>query len=83
MEKLTRAETEKRINEEFSKKLTPEKIKKLKRLAMRYNIKLKGLRKKFCRKCYSSLKDSDGKVKNKIKTTKCENCGFVSRWKIK
>ena len=84
MKKLTRAETEKEI-EDFFKNIdskTPKEIKKIKRLSMKHNIKLGNLRKKFCKKCYSPrLKVKS--IKKKIKTVRCESCGYISRWRLK
>lgn len=59
-------------------------VKKIKRLAMAYNIKLGRLRKRFCKKCYSvfNSKNSEVRVKNKVKRVRCLNCGYLSRWKI-
>ena len=56
MNKLTKQETEEEIKEFFEniEKKSPKKIKKIKKLAMRHNIKLRNLRKKFCKKCYST-----------------------------
>jgi len=64
------------------KNKTPKEIKKMKKLAMRYNIKLGNKRKKFCKKCFSPRLKVIG-VKNKIKRVLCEDCGYVARWKIK
>ena len=52
---LTRKEAEKKINEFFLyiKSKGPEQIRKIKRLAMHYKIKLKDKRKLFCQKCFS------------------------------
>jgi len=81
--KLSKKEAEKRITEFFRdiKKRKPEEIRKIKRLAMHYNIKLKEKRKLFCQKCYSS-KLKIKKIKKGVKTIKCENCGKISRYKI-
>lgn len=84
MEKLTKKEAEDEIKEFFKniKNKQPNEIKKIKRLAMKHNIKLGKLRKRFCKKCYSmDLKVK--KVKNKVKTVECRNCGSVFRWKLK
>lgn len=61
---------------------TPKQIKKIKKLAMHHSIKLKDKRKKFCKKCYSP-KLKVIKINKGIKSVKCENCNFTSRWKIK
>ena len=82
--KKSKDEVKKEIEEFFlniSDK-TPKQIKKIKKFAMSYNIQLKEKRKKFCKKCFShKLKTIS--IKNKIKRVKCENCGFISKWKIK
>lgn len=83
MKKLTKTETEKEIKNFFYRKLSPEEIKKIKRLAMKHNIKLGSLRKKFCKKCYSIFENSEIRIKNGKRIIKCKNCGFASRWKIK
>ena len=83
MKKPSKAEAEEEIREFFEhiEKKTPKEIRKIKRLAMRHNIQLKELRRKFCKKCYSP----DLKIKNingKMKSVECKNCGNVMRWKI-
>ena len=82
MGKLTKSEAEKEIKKAFSRKLSPKEVKKIKRLAMKHNIKLRKLRKRFCKRCYSTELRVKG-IKNKIKTVECKNCGYVSRWKLK
>ena len=84
MKKLSKTEAKKQIEEFFKdiKNKNSKEIKKIKKLAMKHNIKLKDKRKKFCKKCFSSrLKVIS--VKNKIKKVICEDCGYVGRWKIK
>ena len=83
MKKLSKTDAEKQIKEffEYVKNKSPKETKKIKKLAMSHNIQLKELRKKFCKKCYSSdLKIK--RIKNKIKTVECKNCGNLMRWKI-
>ena len=83
--KISNAQAKENINEFFSeiKSKTPRDIKKIKRIAMSHNIKLKKKRKMFCKKCLVPYKNPKTRIKNKIKTVICENCGYVSRWKIK
>jgi len=82
MQKLTKSEAEEEIKKAFSKKLSPKEIKKIKRLAMKYNIKLGQLRKRFCKKCYSTeLRVKN--VKKGMKIVECKNCGQIMRWKLK
>jgi len=70
------------IEEFFSKKHNPEEVRKTKKLAASFQIKLKDKRKKFCKKCFSMNLKVLG-IKNKIKRVKCEECGNISRWKIR
>ncbi len=84
MKKLSKKEAIEKIEEFFKdiKNKNPKEIKKIKKLAMKHNIKLKEKRKKFCKKCFSPrLKIIS--IKNKIKRVVCEECGYISRWKIK
>ena len=85
MEKLSKTEAQKKIREFFLniKNKNPKQVKKIKKLAMRYNIKLGFLKKKFCKRCLAFYVNPKIRIKNKIKTITCENCGCSSRWKIK
>ncbi|MFH1501064.1 MAG: hypothetical protein ABIE22_03930 [archaeon] len=61
---------------------TEKDFKKIKRIAMHSNIKLKELRRKFCKKCFSpKLKVKS--VKKGFKRVVCENCGYIARYRIK
>ncbi len=84
MKRLTKSEAEKEIKEFFEnlEEKTPEEIKKIKRLTMEHNIKLGNLKKRFCKKCYSFLKNSEIRIRKGKRRVKCKNCGYVSRWKI-
>jgi len=83
--KLSKTESEEKINEFFLnlKNKSPKDVKKIKKLAMRYNIHLKDKRKKFCKKCFTPYNNSKIRIKNKTKTIKCNKCGYVNKWKIK
>ena len=85
MKKIPKSEAKKQIQEFFSnlKDKTPRDIKKIKRLAMKYNIQLKELRKKFCKKCLMPYKNPKIRIKDKIKTITCDNCDYRCRWKIR
>jgi RNase P subunit RPR2 len=65
--------------------LSKEKLKNLKVLAMSKNIKMGGMRKKFCKKCYSlfTTKNSEIRIKMPHKKIKCKNCGYIATYKIK
>ena len=83
--KISKTEVESQLKQFFSniKDKAPKEVKKIKRLAMRHNLPLKDKRKLFCKKCYSPYKNPKIRIKNKIKTVTCENCGYVVRWKRK
>ena len=84
--KFSKAEAEKQIENIFKKDYknkSPKEVKKIKKLAMSYNIPLKEKRKLFCKKCFSIYKNPKIRIKNKIKSITCENCGNVGRWRIK
>ena len=85
MEKSSKTKAEKQIKEFFQdiKNKSPKEIKKTKKLAMRYNIKLGKLKKSFCKKCLNLYKNPKTRIKKEIKTIKCDNCRYISRWKIK
>ncbi len=85
MRKLSKSEAKKEIKEFFAdiENKSPKEIKKIKKLAMKYNITLGNLRKNFCKKCFSPYRNPKIRIKNKIKRVVCENCGHVSRWKVK
>ena len=81
--KLKKKEAEERIKQFFKdiRKKKPEEVRKIKRLAMHFNIKLGAYRKKFCKYCFSPRLKVES-VKNKVKVIVCENCGRKSRWKV-
>jgi len=79
--KLSKKEAEEKIRRFFENKNEQEAIKKIKKLAMHFNIKLRDYRKRFCKNCCSPLENT-GRIKNKMKIAKCKNCGYVNRWKI-
>ncbi len=85
VKKISQSKAKKQIHEFFSdiNDITQKDVKKIKRLAMKNNIHLKELRKKFCKKCFTPYKNPKIRIKNKTKTTICENCGYVMKYKIK
>ena len=82
---LSKTEAEKQIEEFFSNlnDKTPKDVKKIKRFAMAYNIKLGEKRKLFCKKCFSPHNNSGITIKEGIITIPCGNCNYKNRWKIK
>lgn len=84
-QKLTKQQIRKELEEFFDKikSKTSKEVKKIKVLAMSKNISLKEKRKTFCRKCLTPYNNPKIRIKNKIKSVTCENCGYIARWKIK
>ncbi len=82
--KLSKSHAKKQIRDFFSniKDKSPREVRKIKGLAMSKNIPLKDLRKTFCKKCLSPYKNPKIRVKKGMKIVMCENCGYVSRWKL-
>ena len=85
MKKISKTQAKEKISKFFKdiQSKSPQKIKKIKKLAMSHNIPLKENRKLFCKKCCVPYKSPKIRIKNKSKVVTCENCGFVSRWKLK
>ena len=85
--KLSKTESKEEIEEFFKPenldKKTPKEVKKIKRIAMKYNLPLKEKRKLFCKKCFMPHVDSRIRIKNGIITITCSNCSYKNRWKVK
>ena len=62
----------------------PRCIIKARKIARRKNISLKHYRKLFCKKCssYFTSKNSQVRIKNKVKSVKCLKCGGYRRFRI-
>ncbi len=68
----------------LNKETKPKEIKKIKRLAMAYNIRLRDYRKRFCKKCFAPFPwNAEIRVKKGRLVAKCKQCGYVARWKLK
>lgn len=63
---------------------TPREVKKIKRLAMQFNIPLKKKKKLFCKNCFSVFNSGSSRIRIKkgFKAISCKNCAYVSRWKV-
>ena len=85
MKKSSKTEAQKEIKEFFENihKKNPKEVKKIKKLAMSYNIPLGVLRKKFCKKCFSPYKNPKVRIKGDKKIIICKNCEYINRLKIK
>jgi len=84
MKNISKTEALKEIGGFFKdiKVKSPKEVRKIKKLAMRYNIPLREKRRLFCKKCYSVYRKPKIRIQSGIKSVWCEECGFVSRWKI-
>lgn len=81
-EKLSKTEAQEKVNNFFSKSdFQPEQLRKIKRLAMKFKIKLGEKRKFFCKKCLSKLRGKI-RVSKTRKSVECEKCGFRNKFKL-
>jgi len=80
--KLSKTEAQNKISSFFEKSdFSPVQLKKIKRLAMKFNIKLGDKRKLFCAKCLHPLA---GKItiSKTHKTIECRFCGNKNKVRI-
>jgi RNase P subunit RPR2 len=84
LKKISKKEAEKKVSKFFLDigNKTPKEVKKIKKLAMSFNLSLKEKRRGFCEKCFLPYQIPKIRIKNKIKSITCENCGHVNRCKI-
>ena len=82
--KLTKEEILLIVSKIFSNNPSPKEIKKAKTLAMSKNIKLTKYKKTFCKKCHTYFKPSNHeiRIKKPLKIIRCNNCNYISRYKI-
>jgi len=79
---LTKKEALEKIEEFFKRKeFDAKEARKVKRLAMKFNIKLGEKRKKFCKRCLSKL-GGKTRVSRVYKSIKCANCKYRNRFKL-
>ena len=83
--KISKVQAKESINQFFSniKSKTPNDVKKIKKIAMSHNLKLKEKKKLFCKKCLTPYMSPKIRIKNNVKTLVCGNCNYVGRLKIK
>jgi RNase P subunit RPR2 len=80
---LNKTQVHERIEHFFkNNEFKPEQLKKIKRLAMKLNIKLKPYKKLFCKKCLNPLKGKT-RITKTHKTIICKNCQHKNKWRIK
>jgi RNase P subunit RPR2 len=81
---VSKKEVEKQI-EEFFHHITEKKsieIRKIKKLAMSYNIKLGNKKKTFCKKCFHPYVEPSVRINNDMVNITCEKCEHISKWKL-
>lgn len=80
---LSKTEARKKVEKFFEKdNFTSEEMRKIKRVAMKFKIRLGERRKAFCKKCLAKLKGKT-RISKGFKTIECANCKFKNRFKIK
>ena len=83
MDKLSKTKARKSVDDFFAQdKLSNEGVRKIKRLAMQFNIRLGKNRARFCGKCYNDLRNGKVRVTKTSKTVICASCGFKNKIKI-
>ena len=85
MKKLSKTEAKEEIEKFFSdiKIKNSKEVRKIKTLAMKYNLKLGEKRRLFCKKCLNPYIKPSIIVKNGFIKTTCDNCENKSKWEIK
>jgi len=79
---LNKKQAIEKINSFFEKSdFSPDELKKIKRLAMKYKIRLKEKRKSFCKKCLNALKGKT-RINNKSKSVVCKYCNYKNKFKL-
>jgi RNase P subunit RPR2 len=82
---ISKTEAKKKIEEFFLniKQKSPEEFKKIKKIAMRNRISLGEYKPLFCKQCLMPYSGGEKiRIKNKIKTITCENCGYKKLFKL-
>jgi RNase P subunit RPR2 len=79
---ISKAAAKEKIESFFKKEhFSSKEVRKIKRLAMKYKLKLSTHRKKFCKKCLSQLKGKTRLTKTH-KSIECKSCKFINKFKI-
>ena len=79
---LSKTEARKKIEDYFKQdNLNNSQTRKIKRLSMKYKIRLGDYRRRFCKKCLLDLKDGKIRIDKFYKIAECK-CGFKNRFKI-
>ncbi|MBU0907333.1 MAG: hypothetical protein KKD18_00905 [Nanoarchaeota archaeon] len=79
---LSMSEVKERIGAFFGRKeFTAEEVRRVKRLAMKFKIRLGNYRRLFCKRCFAKLKGKT-RVSKKYKSVVCGTCGYKNRFAI-
>jgi RNase P subunit RPR2 len=79
---LNKTQAKEKIDCFFKKaSFNKEEMRKIKRLAMKFKIRLKDKRRLFCKKCLSQLKGKT-RISNGYKTIICGSCNYKNRYKM-
>jgi RNase P subunit RPR2 len=83
MKKTSRTEARKKIDDFFARDTLDKKgVRKIKRLAMQFNLRMGKSRMRFCKKCYSDLKTGKVRITKTHKTIICPECETENKIKI-
>ena len=83
MKKLSKSGAKEKIDEFFEReRFKPEEAKKIKRLGMKFKIKLGDKKKRFCKKCFSDLRDGKVRIDKGYKIVECK-CGYKNNWRLR
>ena len=82
--KLSKGEVRNGIKEFFQDvgNKEPTEVRKIRRLAMKHNIRLGKEKKKFCNKCLSPYKNPKTRIRKNFKVVTCGTCENVRKWKL-
>lgn len=81
--KISKLEAKEKIENFFEQdKIEAKYVKKIKRLAMKFHIRLGNYKRRFCKKCLSDLRDGNIRINKSWKNVKCKKCNYVNKWKI-
>jgi len=79
---LNKTQAKEKIDNFFKKQsFNKEEMRKIKRLAMKFKIRLEDKRKLFCKSCLSHLKGSV-RISKGYKSVECGSCGYKNKFKI-
>ncbi|MFH1802079.1 MAG: hypothetical protein ABH864_01350 [archaeon] len=82
VDKTSRSEAREEIELFFRRRdFCPEEVRKIKKVAMRFRIRLADHKRRFCKRCLSKL-DGLTKVSKAYKSVECQKCGFKNKFRL-